>query len=125
MCNHCNHNGNEQEAHEYARKVFLSQIAETSTEISKMTSGVLVKTVDGQVEVCSFGSLKDILSLSSGTYLNSLEFALEKAVEEGNVVSLMGLYGHMLHVSKHIEEFLNKAGKAQEEILNSFGKDKS
>ena len=125
MCNHCTHNGNEQKAHEYARKVFLSQIAETSTEISKMNSGVLAKTVDGQVEVCSFGSLKDILSISSGSYLNSLEFALEKAVEEGNVASLMGLYGHMLHVSKHIEEFLNKAGEAQEEILNSFGKDKS
>ena len=28
MCNHCNHNGDDQKAQEYAQKVFLSQLAE-------------------------------------------------------------------------------------------------
>ena len=81
MCNHCNHNGDDQKAQEYAQKVFLSQLAETSTEISRMTSGILAKDIDGQVEIYSFGSLKDILSISSNAYLGSLEFALEKAIE--------------------------------------------
>lgn len=110
MCNHCNHNGDDQKAQEYAQKVFLSQLAETSTEISRMTSCILAKDIDGQVEIYSFGSLKDILSISSNAYLDSLEFALEKAIEGDNVLSLMGLYGHLLHVSKHIEEFVHKAG---------------
>lgn len=123
MCNHCNHNGDDHKAQEYGQKVFLSQLAETSTEISRMTSGILAKDVDGQVEIYSFGSLKDILSISSNAYLGSLEFALEKAVEEGNVLSLMGLYGHLLHVSKHVEEFLSKARDSQAEILERLGKE--
>lgn len=68
MCNHCNHSGDDQKAQEYAQKVFLSQLAETSTEISRMTSGILAKDIDGQVEIYSFGSLKDILSISSNAY---------------------------------------------------------
>ena len=123
MCNHGNHNGYDQKAQEYAQKVFLSQLAETSTEISRMTSGILAKDIDGQVEIYSFGSLKDILSISSNAYLGSLEFALEKVIEGDNVLSLMGLYGHLLHVSKHIEEFVHKAGEAQAEILERLGKE--
>lgn len=50
----------------------------------------MAKDINGQVEIYSFGSLKDILSISSNAYLGSLEFALEKAIEGDNVLSLMG-----------------------------------
>ena len=36
---------------------------------------------------------------------------------------LWDLYGHLLHVSKHIDEFVHKAGKSQAEILERLGKE--
>lgn len=67
MCNHCTHNGNEMND---ARNLFLSKLAETSSKISEAKSGLLSSNIGGKTEVCTFGSIKDILADSIGIYLS-------------------------------------------------------
>ena len=116
MCNHCNHNGDDQEMKE-ARNLFLSKLAETSSKISEAKSGFLSINVGGKTEVCTFGSIKDILSDSRGIYLSILDVALAQAKEENSVESILELYAHLLNVSMFIDQFIDKAGSVQDEVL--------
>lgn len=78
MCNNCTSNRNNKEMQE-VRNLFLSKLAETSSEISVMKSGLLSRTISSNTEVYTFGSIKDILSNSRSIYLSVLDVALEQA----------------------------------------------
>lgn len=101
MCNHCNSSGNDKEMQE-VKNLFLSKLAETSSEISKMKSGLLSRTIGSNTEVYTFGSIKDILSNSRSIYLSVLDVALEQAKTENSVESLLELYSHLLNVSMFV-----------------------
>ena len=123
MCNHCTSNRNDKEMQE-VKNFFLSKLAETSSEISEMKSGLLSRTIGSNTEVYTFGSVKDILSNSRSIYLSVLDVALDKAKEENSVESLLELYAHLLNVSMFVEQFMDKVGDTQLEILNNLEKGK-
>ena len=123
MCNHCTSNRNDKEMQE-VKNFFLSKLAETSSEISEMKSGLLSRTIGSNTEVYTFGSIKDILSNSRSIYLSVLDVALNKAKEENSVESLLELYAHLLNVSMFVEQFMDKVGDTQLEILNNLEKGK-
>lgn len=123
MCNHCTSNRNDKEMQE-VKNFFLSKLAETSSEISEMKSGLLSRTIGSNTEVYTFGSIKDILSNSRSIYLSVLDVALDKAKEENSVESLLELYAHLLNVSMFVEQFMDKVGDTQLEILNNLEKGK-
>lgn len=123
MCNHCTSNRNDKEMQE-VKNFFLSKLAETSSEISEMKSGLLSRTIGSNTEVYTFGSIKDILSNSRSIYLSVLDVALDKAKEENSVESLLELYAHLLNVSMFIEQFMDKVWDTQLEILNNLEKGK-
>lgn len=123
MCNHCNSNENNKEIQE-VKNFFLSKLAETSSEISEMKSGLLSRTIGSDTEVYTFGSIKDILSNSRSIYLSVLDVALEQAKTENSVESLLELYTHLLNVSIFVEQFIDKVGDTQLEILNNLEKGK-
>lgn len=123
MCNNCTSNRNNKEMQE-VRNLFLSKLAETSSEISVMKSGLLSRTISSNTEVYTFGSIKDILSNSRSIYLSVLDVALEQAKTENSVESLLELYTHLLNVSMFVEQFMDKVGDTQLEILNNLEKGK-
>ena len=123
MCNHCNHNEHIHGTND-ARNVFLSELVETSSKISEMDSGLLSRTIDGESKVFAIGTLKGILASSKGAYLSVLEVALNKAKEENSVESLLDLYAHLLNVSMFVEQFIDRVGDTQLEILNNLEKGK-
>ena len=123
MCNHCTSNGNDKEMQE-VKNLFLSRLAETSSEISEMKSGLLSRTIGSNTEVYTFGSIKDILSNSRSIYLSVLDVALEQVKTENSVESLLELYTHLLNVSMFVEQFMDKVGDTQLEILNNLEKGK-
>lgn len=123
MCNHCTSNRNDKEMQE-VKNFFLSKLAETFSEISEMKSGLLSRTIGSNTEVYTFGSIKDILSNSRSIYLSVLDVALDKAKEENSVESLLELYAHLLNVSMFVEQFMDKVGDTQLEILNNLEKGK-
>lgn len=123
MCNNCTSNRNNKEMQE-VRNLFLSKLAETSSEISEMKSGLLSRTIGSNTEVYTFGSIKDILSNSRSIYLSVLDVALEQAKTENSVESLLELYTHLLNVSMFVEQFMDKVGDTQLEILNNLEKGK-
>lgn len=123
MCNHCTSNRNDKEMQE-VKNFFLSKLAETSSEISEMKSCLLSRTIGSNTEVYTFGSIKDILSNSRSIYLSVLDVALDKAKEENSVESLLELYAHLLNVSMFVEQFMDKVGDTQLEILNNLEKGK-
>lgn len=123
MCNNCTSNRNNKEMQE-VRNLFLSKLAETSSEISEMKSGLLSRTIGSNTEVYTFGSIKDILSNSRSIYLSVLDVALDQAKTENSVESLLELYTHLLNVSMFVEQFIDKVGDTQLEILNNLEKGK-
>ena len=123
MCNNCTSNRNNKEMQE-VRNLFLSKLAETSSEISEMKSSLLSRTIGSNTEVYTFGSIKDILSNSRSIYLSVLDVALEQAKTENSVESLLELYTHLLNVSMFVEQFMDKVGDTQLEILNNLEKGK-
>ena len=123
MCNHCTSNRHSHGMDDI-RNIFLSKLAEPSSEISEMKSGLLSRTIGSDTEVYTFGSIKDILSNFRSIYLSVLDVALEQAKTENSVESLLELYSHLLNVSMFVEQFIDKVGDTQLEILNNLEKGK-
>lgn len=82
MCYHCELHGSSKKEVNDARKDFLTMIADTSSQISEMESGILARNVGDKVEIGAFGSIEGILSMTSHAYTATLKVALDKAKSE-------------------------------------------
>lgn len=119
MCNHCqSHSASRMGAND-ARKGFLSMIVTTSSQVSEMEAGILVKNFGDNVEVGAFGSINDILSMSGNLYLANLKVGLEEAKAEKNIELVSRLYDQLAVTAIQISGFIDELSKTTDEIKAS------
>ena len=120
MCYHCElHGANMKEAND-ARKDFLTMIADTSSQISEMEAGIIVRNIGDKVEIGAFGSIKDILSMSGNLYLANLKVALDKAKAEKDLEVVAKLYNQLAHTAIQISGFIDELSATADEIKASM-----
>ena len=79
MCNHCHSHEAVEKFKADSRKVFLSSLSETSSQISEIEVGILAKDLKDSVGVVTFGSIPDILGMLNMVYMSVLKASLEKS----------------------------------------------
>ena len=120
MCNHCQSHGLSEEAKNQVRSGFLSMLANSSSQISEMDAGILVKNIDGKVEVASFGSLTNIVSMSSYNYLAVLKVALDKAKSENDIQMAFMLFDQLVSLTDNLKGFMEELDRTTDEIKASL-----
>lgn len=120
MCYHCELHGSSKKEVNDARKDFLTMIADTSSQISEMESGILARNVGDKVGIGAFGSIKDILSMSGNLYLANLKVALDKAKDEKDLEMVAKLYNQLAHTAIQISGFIDELSATANEIKASM-----
>lgn len=120
MCNHCQSHGSGEEAKNHVRKGFLKMLADSSSQISEMDSGVIIKNLSGNLEIGSFGSLMNILDMSSQTYTALLKVALDKAKAENDIALTFMLSEQVANMANALKGFVSELDETTEEIKESM-----
>ena len=111
MCNHCHSHEAVEKFKIESRNVFLSSLAETSSQVSEMDVGILAKDVQGSTKVVTFGTMPEILDMANKTYMSILKVALEKAKEEHNLGIVSDLYEQAAISALQINSFVTELDK--------------
>ena len=120
MCNHCQSHGLGEEAKNHVRNGFLSILADSSSQISEMEAGVIIKNLKGNLEIGSFGSIEGILSMTSHTYTATLKVALGKAKSEKDIEMAFMLFNQIVNMTDNLRDFMTELDNATDEIKASM-----
>ena len=120
MCNHCQSHGSGEEAKNQVRKGFLKMLADSSSQISEMDAGVIIKNLSGNLEIGSFGSIEGILSMTSHTYTATLKVALDKAKSENDIEMAFMLFNQIVGMTNQLKDFMTDLDKTTDEIKASM-----
>lgn len=120
MCNHCNNHGLGEESKNKVRQGFLKMLADSSSQMSEMDVGILIKNFGGKTEVGSFGSLMNILDISSQTYTSLLKVALDKAKAENDIALTFMLFEQVTNMANALKGFVAELDETTEEIKESM-----
>lgn len=120
MCNHCQSHGLGEESKKQVRLGFLKMLSDSSSQMSEMEAGILIKNFGGRTEVGSFGSLNDILDMSSQTYPALLKVALDRAKAENDLAITFMLFDQVNDMANALRNFTNELDKTTDEIKASM-----
>lgn len=121
MCNHCHNHGAGEESKNQVRRGFLKMLSDSSSQMSKMQAGIIIKNFGGgKTEVGSFGSLMNILDMSSQTYTALLKVALDKAKAENDIALTFMLFEQVTNMANELKGFVAELDEATEEIKESM-----
>ncbi len=121
MCNHCHNHGAGEESKNQVRQGFLKMLDDSSSQMSKMQAGIIIKNFGGgKTEVCSFGSLMNILDMSSQTYTALLKVALDKAKAENDIALTFMLFEQVTNMANALKGFVSELDETTEEIKESM-----
>lgn len=120
MCNHCQSHGSGEEVKNQVRKGFLKMLADSSSQISEMDAGVIIKNLSGNLEIGSFGSIEGILSMTSHTYTATLKVALDKAKSENDIEMAFMLFNQIVGMTNQLKDFMTDLDKTTDEIKASM-----
>ena len=121
MCNHCHSHGSSEESKKQVRLGFLKMLADSSSQMSEMEAGILIKNFGGgRTEVGSFGSLQDILDMSSQTYTALLKVALDRAKAENDLALTFMLFDQVNDMANALKGFVAELDETTEEIKESM-----
>ena len=95
MCNHCQSHSAKMVGATDARKGFLTMIADASSQISEMETGIIAKSNGDKVEIGAFGSIEDVISISGNMYLANLKVAFKLVGLSMNSVQLLMKSKHL------------------------------
>ena len=96
-------------------------LADSSSQMSKMQAGIIIKNFGGgKTEVGSFGSLKNILDMSSQTYTALLKVALDKAKAENDIALTFMLSEQVTNMANALKGFVAELDETTEEIKESM-----
>lgn len=120
MCNHCHNHGAGEESKNQVRRGFLKMLADSSSQMSKMQAGIIKNFGGGKTEVGSFGSLRNILDMSSQTYTELLKVALDKAKAENDIALTFMLFEQVTNMANALKGFVAELDETTEEIKESM-----
>lgn len=120
MCNRCHSHGSGEESKKQVRQGFLKMLVDSSSQMSEMEAGILIKHFGGKTEVGSFGSLYDILDMSSQTYPALLKVALDRAKAENDLTLTFMLFDQINNMANALRDFTNELDKTTDEIKASM-----
>ena len=120
MCNHCLNHGAGEESKNQVRRGFLKMLADSSSQISEMDAGVIIKNLSGNLEIGSFGSIEGILSMTSHTYTATLKVALDKAKSENDIEMAFMLFNQIVGMTNQLKDFMTDLDKTTDEIKASM-----
>lgn len=121
MCNHCHNHGVGEESKNQVRRGFLKMLSDSSSQMSKMQAGIIIKNFGGgKTEVGSFGSLMSILDMSSQTYTALLKVALDKAKDENDIALTFMLSEQVANMANALKGFVAELDETTEEIKESM-----
>lgn len=116
MCNHCQSNSAKMVGATDARKGFLTMIADASSQISEMETGIIAKSNGDKVEIGAFGSIEDVLSVSANMYTANLKVALDKAKADNDFELVAHLYHQLTETAIQISNFIDELSTTADEI---------
>lgn len=119
MCNHCQSHEADEKFKAESHKVFLSSLAETSSQISKMNAGILAKDMEDSFGIVSFGPFQDVLAMSSKVSMSVLKIALEKAKSEKDIQLAFMLFNQVNDMANELKGFVAELDKVTDEIKSS------
>ena len=120
MCNQCQSHGSGEKAKNQVRQGFLKMLADSSSQISEMDAGVIIKNLNGNLEIGSFGSIDGILSMTSHTYTATLKVALDKAKSENDIEMAFMLFNQIVGMTNQLKDFMTDLDKTTDEIKESM-----
>ena len=120
MCNHCKNHGLGEESKNKVRQGFLKMLADSSSQMSEMEAGILIKNFGGKTEVGSFGSLDNILDMSSQTYTAILNVVLDKAKADNDLILAYMLFNKIVGMTDELKDFMTNLDKTTDEIKESM-----
>ena len=121
MCNHCHNHGLGEESKNQVHRGFLKMLVDSSSQMSKMQAGIIIKNFGGgKTEVGSFGSLMNILDMSSQTYTALLKVALDKAKAENDIALTFMLSEQVANMANALKGFVAELDETTEEIKESM-----
>ena len=95
-------------------------LADSSSQMSEMDAGILIKNFGGKTEVGSFGSLDNILDMSSQTYTAILNVVLDKAKADNDLILAYMLFNKIVGMTDELKEFMTNLDKTTDEIKASM-----
>ena len=96
-------------------------LVDSSSQMSEMEAGILIKNFGGgRTEVGSFGSLNDILDMSSQTYPALLKVALDRAKAENDLELTFMLFDQVNDMAHALRGFTEELDKVTDEIKASM-----
>lgn len=120
MCNHCqSHSAKMMDATD-ARKGFLTMIADTSSQVSEMSAGIIAKNIGDKVEIGAFGSIEGVISISGNMFLANLKVALDKAKAEKDLDTVFMLFNQIVNMTDNLKGFMVELDKTTDEIKASM-----
>lgn len=121
MCNHCHNHGVGEESKNQVRQGFLKMLADSSSQMSEMQAGIIIKNFGGgKTEVGSFGSLMNILDMSSQTYTAILNVVLDKAKSDNDLILAYMLFNKIVGMTDELKDFMTNLDKITDEIKSSM-----
>lgn len=120
MCNHCQSHSAKMVGTTDARKGFLTMIADASSQISEMETGIIAKSNGDKVEIGAFGSIEEVISISGNMYLANLKVALDKAKADKDIELVAKLYDQLANTAIQISGFIDELGTTSDEIKASL-----
>lgn len=120
MCNHCQSHDFGEVAKNQVRSGFLSILAKTSSQISEMEAGIIVKDFGDDMKIGAFGSFDDVLSMASRVYISNLKVALDKAKSENDIQMAFMLFSQVSAMANNLKSFVAELDKTTEEIKSSI-----
>ena len=120
MCNHCQSHSAKMVGATDTRKGFLTMIADASSQISEMETGIIAKSNGDKVEIGAFGSIKDVLSVSGNMYAANLKVALDKAKADNDIELVAHLYHQLTETAIQISNFIDDLSATADEIKASM-----
>lgn len=121
MCNHCHSHGSGEDSKKQVRQGFLKMLVDSSSQMSEMEAGIVIKDFGGgKREVGSFGSLYDILDMSSQAYTALLKVALDRAKAENDLGLTFLLFDQVGDMANALKGFTAELDKTTDEIKASM-----
>ena len=120
MCNQCQSHEVDDKFKVESRRLFLSSLSETSSQISKMNAGILAKDMEDSFGVVSFGPFQDVLAMSSKVSMSVLKIALEKAKSEKDIQLAFMLSNQVIDMANELKGFVAELDKTTDEIKASM-----
>ena len=120
MCNHCQSHSAKMVGATDARKGFLSMIADASSQISEMETGIVATSNGDKVEIGAFGSIEDVISISGNMFLANLKVGLDKAKAEKDLETVFMLFSQIVDMTDNVKEFMVELDKTTDEIKASM-----